>query len=49
MSQIVYFPLDRFAIPDQFVVGYALDYNEVFRDLDHICVISDVGKKKYAV
>lgn len=29
-----------FAIPDDFVVGYALDYNEYFRDLDHICVIS---------
>lgn len=29
-----------FAIPDEFVVGYALDYNEYFRDLDHICVIS---------
>lgn len=29
-----------FAIPDEFVVGYALDYNEHFRDLDHICVIS---------
>ncbi|KAJ3220115.1 hypoxanthine phosphoribosyltransferase 1 [Dinochytrium kinnereticum] len=38
-----------FAIPDLFVVGYALDYNEVFRDLDHICVISEVGKAKYAV
>ncbi|SAL95305.1 hypothetical protein [Absidia glauca] len=30
-----------FAIPDAFVVGYALDYNEHFRDLDHICVISN--------
>jgi hypoxanthine phosphoribosyltransferase len=29
-----------FAIPDAFVVGYALDYNEYFRDLNHICVIS---------
>ncbi|KAJ3330719.1 hypoxanthine phosphoribosyltransferase 1 [Blyttiomyces sp. JEL0837] len=37
-----------FAIPDLFVVGYALDYNEVFRDLDHICVISEVGKVKYS-
>ena len=25
-----------FAIPDLFVVGYCLDYNEFFRDLDHI-------------
>jgi hypoxanthine phosphoribosyltransferase len=38
-----------FAIPDEFVVGYALDYNEHFRDLDHICVISEHGKKAYAV
>ncbi|KAJ3186388.1 hypoxanthine phosphoribosyltransferase 1, partial [Irineochytrium annulatum] len=38
-----------FSIPDSFVVGYALDYNEVFRDLDHICVISETGKAKYAV
>ncbi|KAI9292076.1 hypoxanthine phosphoribosyltransferase [Neoconidiobolus thromboides FSU 785] len=37
-----------FAIPDEFVVGYALDYNEYFRDLDHICVISDHGKQAYA-
>ncbi|KAL2912314.1 hypothetical protein HK105_208229 [Polyrhizophydium stewartii] len=38
-----------FAIPDLFVVGYCLDYNEHFRDLDHIAVISDIGKVKYAV
>ncbi|KAI8062752.1 hypoxanthine-guanine phosphoribosyltransferase [Gongronella butleri] len=38
-----------FAIPDAFVVGYALDYNEHFRDLDHICVISEHGKAAYAV
>ncbi|ORX99920.1 hypoxanthine phosphoribosyltransferase [Basidiobolus meristosporus CBS 931.73] len=38
-----------FAIPDAFVVGYALDYNEHFRDLDHIAVISEHGKKAYAL
>ncbi|CAO3613422.1 unnamed protein product [Cunninghamella blakesleeana] len=38
-----------FAIPDAFVVGYALDYNEHFRDLDHICVISEHGKNAYAI
>lgn len=37
-----------FEIPDHFVVGYALDYNEYFRDLNHICVINDHGKEKYA-
>ncbi|XP_061878619.1 phosphoribosyltransferase domain-containing protein 1b isoform X3 [Entelurus aequoreus] len=36
-----------FEIPDRFVVGYALDYNEYFRDLNHICVISESGKLKY--
>ncbi|XP_072220557.1 phosphoribosyltransferase domain-containing protein 1b isoform X1 [Leuresthes tenuis] len=38
-----------FEIPDRFVVGYALDYNEYFRDLNHICVISESGKKKYKI
>ncbi|XP_070211611.1 hypoxanthine-guanine phosphoribosyltransferase-like isoform X2 [Littorina saxatilis] len=38
-----------FEIPDRFVVGYALDYNEYFRDLNHIGVINEQGKKKYAV
>uniref|UniRef100_A0A7M4EMN1 Phosphoribosyl transferase domain containing 1 n=1 Tax=Crocodylus porosus TaxID=8502 RepID=A0A7M4EMN1_CROPO len=38
-----------FEIPDIFVVGYALDYNEHFRDLNHICVINDQGKAKYRV
>lgn len=37
-----------FEIPDHFVVGYALDYNEYFRDLPHICVINETGKIKYA-
>ncbi|KAL3207561.1 hypothetical protein MRX96_010045 [Rhipicephalus microplus] len=34
--------------PDKFVVGYALDYNDHFRDLSHVCIISSEGKKKYA-
>ncbi|CDQ85792.1 hypoxanthine-guanine phosphoribosyltransferase isoform X1 [Oncorhynchus mykiss] len=38
-----------FEIPNRFVVGYALDYNEYFRDLNHICVISESGKLKYKV
>uniref|UniRef100_A0A9J7XT51 Hypoxanthine phosphoribosyltransferase n=1 Tax=Cyprinus carpio carpio TaxID=630221 RepID=A0A9J7XT51_CYPCA len=36
-----------FEIPDKFVVGYALDYNEYFRDLNHICVINETGMEKY--
>ncbi|CAI5641174.1 unnamed protein product [Oreochromis niloticus] len=38
-----------FEIPNRFVVGYALDYNEYFRDLNHICVISNTGKMKYKI
>ncbi|XP_048367252.1 phosphoribosyltransferase domain-containing protein 1 isoform X1 [Sphaerodactylus townsendi] len=38
-----------FEIPNLFVVGYALDYNEHFRDLNHICVINNHGKAKYRV
>uniref|UniRef100_A0A671Z093 Phosphoribosyltransferase domain-containing protein 1 n=2 Tax=Sparus aurata TaxID=8175 RepID=A0A671Z093_SPAAU len=38
-----------FEIPNRFVVGYALDYNEYFRDLNHICVISESGKIKYKI
>ena len=37
-----------FEIPDKFVVGYALDYNEYFRDLAHICEINEHGKEKYS-
>jgi len=38
-----------FEIPDHFIVGYACDYNEHFRDLKHICTISKQGVEKYAV
>jgi len=38
-----------FEIPDEFIVGYAMDYNEYFRDLNHICVINKNGKEKYTV
>uniref|UniRef100_A0A4W6DKZ2 Phosphoribosyltransferase domain-containing protein 1 n=1 Tax=Lates calcarifer TaxID=8187 RepID=A0A4W6DKZ2_LATCA len=38
-----------FEIPNRFVVGYALDYNEYFRDLNHICAISESGKTKYKI
>lgn len=37
-----------FELPDKFIVGYALDYNDHFRDLSHVCIISNEGRKKYA-
>jgi len=38
-----------FEVPNHFIIGYAFDYNEYFRDLCHICIISDHGKKKYSM
>jgi len=37
-----------FSVPNVFIVGYCLDYNEKFRDLDHVCVMNESGIKKYA-
>lgn len=36
-----------FSIPDKFIVGYCMDYNEVYRDLSHIAVIGSVGIEKF--
>ncbi|EUB59153.1 Hypoxanthine-guanine phosphoribosyltransferase [Echinococcus granulosus] len=36
-----------FEIPDQFIVGYAIDYNECFRDLSHICSINEKAKLSF--
>ena len=37
-----------FSVPDSFIVGYNMDYNEVYRDLRHLCVISEEGLRKFA-
>lgn len=34
MSDYLLFTVVGFEVPDKFVVGYALDYNEYFRDLN---------------
>lgn len=36
-----------FSVPDDFIIGYAIDYNDQFRDLEHICAISDSAIEKY--
>lgn len=36
-----------FEIPNEFIIGYGLDYNEMFRDMDHVCVINEYGINKY--
>lgn len=36
-----------FEVPDAFIIGYGIDYNENFRDLKHVCTISKFGIDKY--
>jgi hypoxanthine phosphoribosyltransferase len=33
-----------FHIPDEFVVGYGLDYAEKYRNLDDVCVLGEAGE-----
>lgn len=36
-----------FSVPNTFIVGYGLDYNEEFRSLEHICVLNELGISRY--
>uniref|UniRef100_A0A5S6QSU2 Hypoxanthine phosphoribosyltransferase n=1 Tax=Trichuris muris TaxID=70415 RepID=A0A5S6QSU2_TRIMR len=36
-----------FEVPDRFVVGFGFDYNEHFRDLNDVCVLSEEGRRKF--
>ena len=36
-----------FLIPDVFVIGYGMDYNEYYRDLNHLCVINQAGIEQF--
>jgi hypoxanthine phosphoribosyltransferase len=36
-----------FSIPDEFAVGYGLDYNQIGRDMQDICILNEKGKNKF--
>lgn len=36
-----------FSIPDHFVVGYNLDFDGAFRELEHVCIINRAGIEKF--
>ena len=36
-----------FFIPDKFVIGYGMDFNERFRDLPHLAVFNELGVKTF--
>lgn len=38
-----------FDVPNHFLIGWACDYNQYFRDLDHICTINQKGIEHYGV
>ncbi|RWS31920.1 hypoxanthine-guanine phosphoribosyltransferase-like protein [Leptotrombidium deliense] len=37
-----------FEIPDKFIVGCSLDYNERFRGLNHVCILNENARIKYS-
>jgi len=45
------FPIEHvgFLIPNKFVIGYGMDFNQYFRDIPHLCVISKKGIEKFKV
>ncbi len=38
-----------FLIPNEFVIGFGLDYNEEFRNLDHLCSINQLGIDNFKI
>ena len=36
-----------FSVPDLFVIGYNMDYNEAFRELPHVCIINQTGIQRF--
>lgn len=38
-----------FSIPNVWIVGYHCDYNEYFRDLEHLCILNEKGKSAFKV
>ena len=45
------FPIEfvAFLIPDKFVIGYGMDFNQYFRDIPHLCIISKAGIAKFKI
>ena len=38
-----------FLVPDKFIIGFGLDYNQYFRDMNHICSINEKGIKAFKI
>ncbi|OMJ67411.1 hypothetical protein SteCoe_35434 [Stentor coeruleus] len=38
-----------FSVPNDWIIGYCMDYNEVFRDLNHVSILNEEGKAHFRV
>jgi hypoxanthine phosphoribosyltransferase len=38
-----------FSVPNDFIVGYHMDYNDYFTDLAHLCSLNDEGKSTFRI
>jgi hypoxanthine phosphoribosyltransferase len=38
-----------FSVPDDFIVGYHMDYNDYFTDLAHLCSLNELGRSTFRV
>lgn len=47
IEKIQIFHIWLIKVPNRMLVGYALDLNEYFRDLLHICILNGYGLQKY--
>lgn len=47
IKHLIEFDYLGFVVPNDFMVGFGLDYNECFRDLPHLCKINDKGVEEF--
>lgn len=47
LQYLIDFDYLGFVVPNDFMVGFGLDYNECFRDLQHLCTINKLGIEKF--
>lgn len=36
-----------FIIPNDFIIGYGMDYAEKFREMPHVCIINEKGRETF--
>lgn len=49
LNDLILPDLIGFSIPNEWIVGYNMDYNERFRDLIHVGILNDLGKEAFRI